>query len=132
MIHFLAPLVAALATTAVGVSLMGLPALVASGLPVAVVTLAFGVAIEAVWFPSQFVGTSGKDLTGPMLFGLDLRARVGSTSLAMQFGLLVLVVLVGVAGWCVGQMRTEIAGVGDVGRATSSAQRPAPAMTWCG
>jgi ABC-type branched-subunit amino acid transport system ATPase component/branched-subunit amino acid ABC-type transport system permease component len=91
------PLLAALGATVVGV-VVGLPALRVRGLPVAVVTLAFGVAIEAVWFSnSDYVGTSGKNIAGPTLFGLDLRARVGTDFPRVQFGLLVLVVLVGVA-----------------------------------
>jgi ABC-type branched-subunit amino acid transport system ATPase component/branched-subunit amino acid ABC-type transport system permease component len=93
----LAPLVAALGAMVVGV-LVGLPALRIRGLPVAVVTLALGVAIEALWFTNpDFVGAGGKNVKGPTLFGLDLRAKVGDQYPRVQFGLLVLVVLVGVA-----------------------------------
>ena len=74
----IAPIVAALGATVVGV-VVGLPALRIRGLPVAVVTLAFAVAIEALWFHnSDFVGTAGEAVAGPKLFGLDLRARVGA------------------------------------------------------
>jgi ABC-type branched-subunit amino acid transport system ATPase component/branched-subunit amino acid ABC-type transport system permease component len=93
----LAPLIAALAAAAVGV-IVGLPALRIRGLPVAVVTLALGVAIEALWFHNpDYAGTSGKNIVGPEFFGLDLRARVGAEFPRLQFGLLVLAVLVGVA-----------------------------------
>jgi ABC-type branched-subunit amino acid transport system ATPase component/ABC-type branched-subunit amino acid transport system permease subunit len=90
-------LLAALVASAVGV-VVGLPALRVRGLPVAVVTLAFGVAIEAVWFHNpDYAGIEGKDVTGPNLFGIDLRARIAADFPRWQFGLLVLVVLVGVA-----------------------------------
>lgn len=93
----IAPLLAALGATVVGV-VIGLPALRVRGLPVAVVTLALGVAIEAVWFRnSEYVGTSGKNVDGPTLFGLNLRARVATDFPRIEFGLLVLVVLIGVA-----------------------------------
>src|ERR1700730_15355946 len=118
----LAPLVAALAATAVGV-LVGLPALRVRGLPVAVITLAFGVAIEAVWLQNpEFVGTSGKDVAGPTLFGLDLRARVGTDFPRVQFGLLVLVVLVGVA---VGVVKLRTSSLGSEMLAVRANERSA-------
>ena len=93
----IAPLLAALGAMAVGVVVL-LPALRIRGLSVAVVTLTLGVAIEAVWFRNaQYAGTSGKDVVGPRLFGLDLRAQVGTNFPRIQFGLLVLIVLVSVA-----------------------------------
>jgi ABC-type branched-subunit amino acid transport system ATPase component/branched-subunit amino acid ABC-type transport system permease component len=93
----IAMLLAALGATVVGVVVL-LPALRIRGLSVAVVTLTLGVAIEAVWFRnSEYVGTSGKDVEGPTLFGLDLRAQVGTDFPRLQFGLLVLAVLVVVA-----------------------------------
>ena len=105
----LAPLLAALGATVVGV-LVGLPALRIRGLPVAVVTLALAVAIEAVWFHnSDYVSSSGKDIAGPRLFGLDLRSRVGANFPRWQFGLLVLVVLVGV-GIAVAKLRRSSLG----------------------
>ena len=92
----LAPLLAALGATLVGVVIL-LPALRIRGLSVAVVTLSLGVAIEAVWFRNaEYVGTSGKDVEGPTLFGIDLRAQVGTDFPRIQFGLLVLAVLVAV------------------------------------
>jgi ABC-type branched-subunit amino acid transport system ATPase component/branched-subunit amino acid ABC-type transport system permease component len=93
----IAILLSALGATVVGVVIL-LPALRIRGLSVAVVTLTLGVAIEAVWFRnSEYVGTSGKDVEGPTLFGLDLRAQVGVDFPRVQFGLLVLAVLVVVA-----------------------------------
>ena len=93
----LAPLLAALGATVIGVLIL-LPALRIRGLSVAVVTLTLGVALEAVWFRnSEYVGTSGKDVEGPTMFGFDLRAQVGTNFPRVQFGLMVLVVLVAVA-----------------------------------
>ena len=93
----IAPLLAALGATVVGVLIL-LPALRIRGLSVAVVTLTLGVAVEAIWFRNaEYVGTSGKDVTGPTLFGLDLRAQVGAEFPRVQFGLVVLAVLLGVA-----------------------------------
>ncbi|HEX4493891.1 MAG TPA: branched-chain amino acid ABC transporter permease/ATP-binding protein [Acidimicrobiia bacterium] len=93
----LAPIVAALGAMVLGV-LVGLPALRIRGLPVAVVTLAFAVAIEALWFRNpDLVGTAGKTVTGPTVFGLDLRARVGADFPRLPFGFLALAVLVVVA-----------------------------------
>jgi len=93
----LAPLLAALGATLVGV-VIGLPAIRVRGLTVAVVTLALAVAVEGVWFHnSDFVGASGKDVAGPTLLGLNLRARVGTDFPRLSFCLLVLLVLVAVA-----------------------------------
>ncbi|HKY16684.1 MAG TPA: branched-chain amino acid ABC transporter permease/ATP-binding protein [Microthrixaceae bacterium] len=93
----LAPIVAALGATVVGV-LVGLPALRIRGLPVAVVTLAFSVAIEALWFHNpDLVGIAGEEVVGPELFGLDLRARVGADFPRLSFAFLTLAVLVIVA-----------------------------------
>jgi ABC-type branched-subunit amino acid transport system ATPase component/branched-subunit amino acid ABC-type transport system permease component len=105
----IAPILAAGLAMVVGV-VVGLPALRIRGLPVAVVTLALGVAIEALWFHNpQYVGTSGADIAGPWLFGLDLRSRVGTDFPRPQFGILVLVVLVLVA-MGVAKLRTSTLG----------------------
>jgi ABC-type branched-subunit amino acid transport system ATPase component/branched-subunit amino acid ABC-type transport system permease component len=105
----LGPILAALISAAVGV-LIGLPALRIRGLPVAVVTLAAAVALEAVWFRSStYAGTNGKDVAGPKLFGLDLRARVGTDINRWQFGLLTLAVLVLIA-FVVAKLRTSSLG----------------------
>ncbi len=93
----LAPLLAALIAAVVGV-VIGLPALRIRGLPVAVVTLATAAAIQAAWFDnSDIVPAGGVVVDGPTLFGLDMRALVGTDFPRWQFGLLVLVVLVAVA-----------------------------------
>ena len=93
----IAPILAALGATVVGV-VVGLPAIRVRGLFVAVVTLAMAYAIEAVWFHnSDYVPAEGKNISGPTLFGLDLRARVGTDYPRLSFCLLVLVVLVIVA-----------------------------------
>ena len=57
----------------------------------------------------RLVGTSGKNVVGPTLFGLDLRARVGTDFPRVQFGLLVLAVLVAV-GIGVAKLRTSTLG----------------------
>jgi ABC-type branched-subunit amino acid transport system ATPase component/ABC-type branched-subunit amino acid transport system permease subunit len=93
----IAPLAAALAAAIVGV-VVGLPALRIRGLPVAVVTLALAVALEAIWFRNtDFVPSGGKDIAGPTFFGIDLRARVGTDFPRLPFCLLVLGTLVLVA-----------------------------------
>ena len=93
----IAPILAALIAAVVGV-VVGLPALRIRGLPVAVVTLATAVAIEAVWFHNlDFVSVNGQDIDGPRIFGLDLSARVGFEYPRKEFALLCLAVLVIVA-----------------------------------
>ena len=93
----IAPILAALGATVVGV-VVGLPAIRVRGLFVAVVTLAMAYAVQAVWFHnSDYVPAEGRNITGPKLFGLDLRARVGTDYPRLQFCLLVLAVLVMVA-----------------------------------
>ncbi len=105
----LAPILAALFAAVVGV-VIGLPALRIRGLPVAVVTLATAVAIQAAWFDNaSLVPAGGEVVTGPKLFGLDMRAIVGTDFPRWQFGLLVLVVLVCVA-FAVAKLRTSTLG----------------------
>lgn len=102
----IAPILAAAIAAVIGV-LVGLPALRIRGLPVAVVTLATAVAIEAFWFHNlDFVSVSGQDIEGPTLFGLDLRARVGFEYPRKEFAFLCLVVLVVVAV-AVAKLRTS-------------------------
>jgi ABC-type branched-subunit amino acid transport system ATPase component/branched-subunit amino acid ABC-type transport system permease component len=101
-----APVLAALIAAAIGV-LVGLPALRIRGLPVAVVTLATAVAIEAFWFHNlDFVSVSGQDIDGPTIFGLDLSARVGFEYPRKEFAFLCLAVLVLVA-FGVAKLRTS-------------------------
>ncbi len=93
----IAPLLASFFALVVGV-VVGLPALRIRGLPVAVVTLATAVTIQALWFTnSDYISAGGADIEGPELFGLDLRARVGTDFPRPEFAMLVLVVLVIVA-----------------------------------
>jgi ABC-type branched-subunit amino acid transport system ATPase component/ABC-type branched-subunit amino acid transport system permease subunit len=105
----IAPLLAALGAAVVGV-VVGLPAIRIRGLPVAVVTLALATALEAVWFHNaDFVSVEGKNITGPWLFGIDLRARIGTDYPRLPFAFLVLAVLVGVA-IAVAKLRTSALG----------------------
>jgi ABC-type branched-subunit amino acid transport system ATPase component/ABC-type branched-subunit amino acid transport system permease subunit len=91
-----APLVAALITTGIGV-VVGLLTLRASGMSAAVVTLAFAVAIEAFWFDNSALngGLAGASVKPPTLFGLDLSVGVGTPRAA--FGIMCVLVLVAVA-----------------------------------
>jgi ABC-type branched-subunit amino acid transport system ATPase component/branched-subunit amino acid ABC-type transport system permease component len=92
-----APLLAALGAMVIGV-VVGLPALRIRGLPVAVVTLALGVALEAIWFKNtDLVPIGGKLVTPASLFGLDLNVGSGAAFPRVGFCLMVLVVLVAVA-----------------------------------
>ena len=93
----IAPILAALIAAAVGV-LVGLPALRIRGLPVAIVTLATAVALEAFWFHNlDFVSVSGQDTAGPTLFGWHLQSRIGIDYPRPAFALVCLAVLVIVA-----------------------------------
>jgi len=93
----IAPLLAALGATVVGV-VVGLPAARIRGLPLAVVTLALAVALEAYWFRNtDFVSSSGKEIRGPTLFGINLRVGSGAAFPRLPFCFLVLVTLVAVA-----------------------------------
>ena len=93
----LAPIVAALGATVIGV-VVGIPALRIRGLPFAIVTLSLAVTVQAVWFQNiDLVGTAGKSVTEPKLFGLALGPGTGSEYPRPAFCLMVLVVLIGVA-----------------------------------
>ena len=100
-----APLLAALAATVVGV-VFGLPALRIRGLFVAIVTLVLAVAIEAVWFQNNSLDGSsgGEPIPDPRLFGLDLGIGSGIGFPRIGFGLLCLFVLV-VAAVAVAHLR---------------------------
>jgi len=90
----IAPIIAALGATLVGV-VVGLPATRIRGLPLAVVTLALAVAVEAYWFRNtDFVSSSGKPISGPTLFGMDLRVGHGSAFPRLPFCFVVLATLV--------------------------------------
>ncbi len=94
----LAPLLAALIATAIGVA-VGLPALRIRGISFAIVTLALGVAIENLWFESVSLtgGISGPTVTGPTFLGFDLSVGVGTAYPRIGFCLLSLGVLALVA-----------------------------------
>jgi ABC-type branched-subunit amino acid transport system ATPase component/branched-subunit amino acid ABC-type transport system permease component len=93
----LAPLLAAAGATVIGV-VVGLPALRIRGLPLAVVTLALAVTLEALWFENtDLVSSSGKNISGPSLFGLNLRVGGGAAYPRLAFCFMVLAVLIIVA-----------------------------------
>jgi ABC-type branched-subunit amino acid transport system ATPase component/ABC-type branched-subunit amino acid transport system permease subunit len=93
----IAPLVAALGATVLGV-VVGLPALRIRGLTVAVVTLALAYTLEAVWFRNlDFVSSSGIVIETPKILGYDVGIGSGADYPRVRFGLLCLLVLVGVA-----------------------------------
>jgi ABC-type branched-subunit amino acid transport system ATPase component/branched-subunit amino acid ABC-type transport system permease component len=100
----IAPLLAALGATVIGV-IVGLPALRIRGLPVAVVTLTLAVALEALWFRNpSLVPSEGKNITGPSLFGLNLRVGAGTAYPRLAFCFVALAALV-VAGLGVAKLR---------------------------
>ena len=93
----LAPIIAALGAMVIGV-VVGIPAVRVRGLPLAVVTLALAVALEALWFQNtKFVGAGGKSIHGPSLFGLNLRVGTGAAFPRLPFSFMVLAVLIIVA-----------------------------------
>ena len=93
----IAPILAALVATVIGV-VVGLPAVRIRGLPLAVVTLALAVAVEAFWFQNtNFVSSSGKPIGNPSLFGLNLGVGGGAAFPRLAFCFMVLIVLVVVA-----------------------------------
>ena len=105
----LAPILAALIATAVGI-VVGLPALRLRGLTLGIVTLALAYAIEASWFRNgQFVNAAGASVPDPKLFGLNLGVGTGAAFPRIQFGLLCLFTLVGIA-FAVARLRTSALG----------------------
>jgi branched-chain amino acid transport system permease protein len=90
-----------LAASAMGAALgllMAVPALRIRGTQLAIVTLAGGVAIEDFVFDNpSLTQASGNPVGSPSLFGLFLGIRKGSSIVRIQFGILVLVILVLVA-----------------------------------
>lgn len=101
----LSMIIAALVCAVIG-GLVGLPALRTRGLPVAVITLATAVALEAVWFNNADFGNGllGSPVPPPTLFGQDLGIGAGSGYPRIAFGILCLVVAVG-AGLAVALLR---------------------------
>jgi ABC-type branched-subunit amino acid transport system ATPase component/ABC-type branched-subunit amino acid transport system permease subunit len=102
----IAPLLAAGVATVVGV-LVGLPALRIRGLPLAVVTLALALAIEALWFRNtDLVPPGGRDIARPSLLGLDLGPGSGAAYPRLAHCFFVLAVLAAVA-FGVARLRTS-------------------------
>jgi len=101
------PLLAAVAATVIGV-VVGLPALRIRGLPVAVVTLALAVALEALWFRNTEIngGLQGAPIGPPRIFGLDLGIGVGDAYPRLPFGIFCLLVLLAI-GIGVAKLRTS-------------------------
>lgn len=106
----IAPILAALAATVIGVA-FGIPAIRVRGLSVAVVTLALAVSLESIWFRNNDVngGTGGARIVTPSLFGLDLGVGRGAEFPRLAFCFLCLGVLVGV-GIGVAKLRTSALG----------------------
>jgi len=120
----LAPLLAALGATVLGV-VVGLPALRIRGLPVAVVTLSLAVALQALWFRNtDLVGSNGKDVKAPTLFGLDLGPGSGGDYPRVPFCILMLLVFVAVA---VGVARLRLSRLGSAMLAVRANERSAAA-----
>jgi ABC-type branched-subunit amino acid transport system ATPase component/ABC-type branched-subunit amino acid transport system permease subunit len=94
----LAPILAALVATAVGV-VLGLPALRLRGLPVAVVTLSMAVTLDALWFHNTDFngGGAGAPIKNPTLFGMDVGIGGGHDYPRISFGVMCLTVTVAVA-----------------------------------
>ena len=121
----LAPIMASLVATVVGV-VVGLPALRIRGLFVAIVTLAFAVAIEAIWFQNNSIdgGSGGDPIPDPRIFGVDLGIGSGNQFPRIGFGLLCLVVLVIVA---IGVARLRVSRLGSAMLAVRANERSAAA-----
>jgi ABC-type branched-subunit amino acid transport system ATPase component/ABC-type branched-subunit amino acid transport system permease subunit len=121
----IAPILAALAATVVGV-VVGLPALRIRGLFVAVVTLTFAVAVEAIWFQNSSVdgGSSGLPVPSARLFGIDMGVGSGDAFPRLSFGILCLVVLVIVA---IGVARLRTSRLGSAMLAVRANERSAAA-----
>jgi ABC-type branched-subunit amino acid transport system ATPase component/ABC-type branched-subunit amino acid transport system permease subunit len=102
----IAPILAAAGATIIGVA-VGLPAVRIRGLPLAVVTLALAVALEAVWFQNaDLVPSEGKNISGPSLFGYNLRIGAGTAFPRLPFCFMALAVLIAVA-LAVARLRTS-------------------------
>ena len=120
----IAPILAALVATVIGV-VVGLPAVRIRGLPLAVVTLALAVAVEAFWFQNtNFVSSSGKPIGNPSLFGLNLGVGSGAAFPRLSFCFTVLVVLVVVA---LGVARLRTSRLGSAMLAVRANERSAAA-----
>jgi len=103
-------ILAGLSAVPVGL-VIGLPALRLRGVNLAVVTLGFAAALDAVVFNSRGFtgGTAGLPIPEPRLPGLNLAVSQGSSSPTVAFGVLVLVIVI-VLGLLVARLRRGPAG----------------------
>ena len=102
----IALILAALGSMVVGI-VVGLPAARIRGLPLAVVTLALAVFIEAFWFENtNFVSSNGANVVAPSLFGLNLGVGAGAAFPRLAFCFMVLVLLI-IVGLGVAKLRTS-------------------------
>ncbi len=94
----LAPLLGASAAAVLGL-VVAVPALRIRGMQLAIVTLAFAVAVEQFLFANPaFDPPQGLAPRSPVLFGADLGVRAGDDVARLSFGVLALVVLLLVVG----------------------------------
>ncbi|WP_236794721.1 branched-chain amino acid ABC transporter permease/ATP-binding protein [Amycolatopsis sp. GM8] len=118
-------ILAAVIAAAAGV-VVGLPALRIRGAQLAVVTLAAALTLQEFVFANpSFVSATTDVIPGPTLFGWDLSVRAGSNVARLQFGLLVLAVVVVVFVLVSNLMR---AGTGRKMLAVRSNERAAAAI----
>ena len=103
-------LAAGLCAVPVGL-VIGLPALRLRGVNLAVVTLGFAAAMDALIFSSSGFagGTAGLPIKAPHLLGLNLAANVGKSTNRPIFGVMVLVVVI-LIGLLVARLRRGPAG----------------------
>ena len=103
-------LVAGLCAVPVGL-VIGLPALRLRGVNLAVVTLGFAAAMDALIFSSSGFagGTAGLPIKAPHLLGLNLAANAGRSTNRVIFGVMVLVVVI-LIGLLVARLRRGPAG----------------------
>lgn len=118
-------LIAALFATAIGV-LIGVAALRFRGAQLAIVTLAAAVAVQAFVFDNAyFTSLSGNPIRRPSLFGYNLSVEQGRNVARLQFGFMVLVILVlvvaGLLRWAQGRTGRAWLAVRSNERAAASA-----------
>lgn len=118
-------LIAAFFATAIGV-LIGVAALRFRGAQLAIVTLAAAVAVQAFVFDNAyFTSLSGNPISRPSLFGYNLAVEQGRNVARLQFGFLVLVILVlvvaGLLRWALGRTGRAWLAVRSNERAAASA-----------
>lgn len=122
----IAPLIAALGATAVGL-IGALPALRIRGVQLAIVTLAAGWAIEQAIFNNAALtgGFSGATVTGPSLFGVDISFSRGTQTARPAFGVAALIALALV---CIGMLNLRRSHTGQQMLAVRSNERAAASI----